>query len=217
MKRDQLFARLLLTATLIAAAVIPATAHTGVSVVHDLTHGFWHPLTGLDHVIAMVAVGVIAAQVGGRALWLVPASFLAMMAFGGVLGMMGAGLPLVETGIAASIIVLGGAAILRVPMTTLAAATLVGAFAVFHGFAHGAEMPADASAATYAGGFLLATAMLHLAGIGLGLVIGRIVDRVDFDLPNGGDARQRQQQAEVLGQINVLAGDGVARRQFLDL
>ena len=183
MKRDQLFARLSLTATLIASAAIPTTAHTGVSVAHDLTHGFLHPLTGLDHVIAMIAVGIIAAQAGGRAVWLVPASFLAMMAFGGLLGMTGAGLPWVETGIAVSVIVLGGAAVMRLPMTGLAAATLVGAFAVFHGFAHGAEMPVDASAATYAGGFLLATALLHFAGLGLGMRIRQLGARIPSTTP----------------------------------
>lgn len=174
MKRAQFFGRLLFAGALIAAAAAPAAAHPGHDIVPDLGNGFLHPLTGLDHVFAMLAVGLLAAQIGGRALWLVPASFLAMMALGGVLAMIGAFVPFVETGILASIVVLGGAAILRLPMSTVAAAALVGVFAIFHGFAHGAEMPASASAAAYAGGFLIATGLLHLAGLGLGIVIGRI-------------------------------------------
>ena len=177
MKTVQHLARFLPAALLIATATTPAAAHTGVDIVHDLTHGFLHPLTGLDHVTAMVAAGVIAAGIGGRALWLVPASFLAMMALGGAIGMTTAGVPFAETGIAVSVIVLGAAAVLRLPMTTGAAVALAGVFAVFHGLVHGAELPAGALPATYAGGFLLATALLHLAGLGLGLGLGLAIDR----------------------------------------
>ncbi|HEY9215824.1 MAG TPA: HupE/UreJ family protein, partial [Ancylobacter sp.] len=134
-----------------------------------------HPVSGIDHVLAMVAVGIFAATLGGRALWAVPASFVMLMALGGALGMMGVSVPFVEIGIAASVIVLGSAVALRWNNWPLGAyMAMVGFFAVFHGFAHGAEMPAGASGATYAAGFMLATALLHMVGIGVGIAIGKI-------------------------------------------
>ena len=151
-----------------------ALAHTGVSHADGFSHGFMHPIGGLDHVLAMIAVGLLAANLGGRALWLVPVAFVAVMAAGGALGMAGVSVPFVESGIAVSIVVLGFAVALRVSLPTIAAMALVGVFAIFHGHAHGAEMPADASGASYAAGFLLATALLHAAGIALGLGIARI-------------------------------------------
>lgn len=197
MTRTEFVSRLSLAAVLVTAASLPAAAHTGVGIVHDLTHGLMHPFTGLDHVLAMVAVGVIAAQIGGPAIWRVPASFLAMMALGGGLAMTGAGLPFVELGIAASVIVLGAAVALRLPLPGVAAMALGGVFALFHGYAHGSEIPLDASAASYAGGFLLATALLHLAGLALGFGIGRI----------GGVARTQAFQAG--GAATSLAGIGL--------
>lgn len=152
----------------------PAAAHVGVGDVHGFTHGFMHPVGGLDHVLAMVAVGLLAANLGGRALWAVPASFVAMMAVGGLLGMFGVELPYVEIGIAASVIVLGLAVAFQLPIPTLAAMAIVGFFAIFHGHAHGAELPADASGLGYAVGFMVATALLHATGIGLGLAIARL-------------------------------------------
>jgi urease accessory protein len=118
----------------------------------------------------MVAVGLWAAQLGGRARWLVPASFVSMMTVGGALGMMGVNLPLVETGILVSVLVLGIliAAAARLPLA--ASMAVVGLFAIFHGHAHGAELPAAASGISYALGFLLATAGLHACGLGLGLL-----------------------------------------------
>jgi urease accessory protein len=121
----------------------------------------------------MVAVGLFAAQLGGRALWAVPLSFVSVMALGGVLGVAGIGLPFVEVGIAASVIVLGLAIALQWKAPVVAAMTLVGLFAVFHGLAHGAEMPVDASGLEYGLGFLLATAVLHVFGIGLAFSIAR--------------------------------------------
>jgi len=155
-------------------AATPAAAHVGAGGAHGFMHGLAHPMGGLDHVLAMVAVGIMAAGLGGRAIWMVPAAFLVMMAVGGLLGMAHVSLPYVELGIAASVVVLGLAVALRLPMPTTAAMALVGFFAIFHGFAHGAEMPADASVAGYAAGFILATASLHAIGIALGLAVGQI-------------------------------------------
>jgi len=154
----------------------PALAHPG----HEtggLAHGFLHPLGGPDHVLAMVAVGLIAARIGGRALVLVPAAFLAMMALGGAAGAMGWHLPHVETGIALSVLVLGLVLALGMVPPVAGAMALVGAFAVFHGFAHGAEMPDAASGLAYGLGFLAATALLHAAGLGLGLAARRLDTR----------------------------------------
>jgi urease accessory protein len=150
-----------------------AVAHPGHPGTPDLVHGFLHPLSGIDHILAMVAVGVFAAQLDGRALWLVPASFVAVMAAAGLAGMAGIALPHVETGIALSVLVLGAAVALRVNMPVAAAMGLVGFFAIFHGHAHGAEMPETASGLAYGAGFVAATAALHGLGIALGLVIGR--------------------------------------------
>lgn len=173
-------ARILTRLTAAPAALILmtqlASAHTGVGDASGLMHGFMHPVGGLDHVLAMVAVGLFAAQRGGRALWLVPLSFVAMMAVGGALGVYGVGLPLVELGIAASVIVLGAAVAMQANIPVAAAMGLVGFFAIFHGHAHGAEMPVDASGLAYAAGFMIATALLHAFGVGLGLVVGRLAE-----------------------------------------
>jgi urease accessory protein len=151
-----------------------AQAHPGPpGHTHGFTNGLLHPLTGLDHICAMVAVGLWAAQRGGRALWLVPTTFVSIMIVGGILGMGHAGIPYVEQGIAASVLVLGIliAATIRLPLT--ASAAIVGLFALFHGYAHGAEMPDTASGLAYGVGFVIATVSLHLCGIGLGLLAKR--------------------------------------------
>lgn len=150
----------------------PALAHPGHQAM-GLQQGFLHPLGGLDHVLAMVAVGLIAARIGGRALVLVPAAFLCMMAVGGAAGAAGLSLPYVETGIALSVAVLGAVLALGAVPPVAGAMALVGAFAVFHGFAHGAEMPGSTSGLAYGLGFLAATALLHAAGLGLGLAARR--------------------------------------------
>jgi urease accessory protein len=165
--------RALLTTAFVLAPTL-AFAHPGLpGHTHDLASGFMHPFSGLDHILAMVAVGLFAAQLGGRALWAVPASFVAMMAAAGVAGMSGVALPLTETGIALSVIVLGGAVALRLALPVAAAAALVGFFAMFHGYAHGLETPETASGLLYGLGFVAATAALHALGIGLGLALGR--------------------------------------------
>jgi len=165
--------------TLLAAALVLvpslALAHPGLpGHTHDLATGFIHPLGGIDHVLAMVAVGLLAAQLGGRALWAVPASFVTVMALAGLAGMNGVVLPMAEAGIATSIIVLGGAIALRLSMPVAAAMALVGFFAIFHGYAHGLETPASASGLLYGAGFVTATALLHGLGIGIGLAVGRL-------------------------------------------
>jgi urease accessory protein len=149
-----------------------ALAHTGHGDTSGLMHGLTHPIAGIDHVLAMVAVGVLAAQLGGRALWLVPLSFVGVMAVAGALGMAGIQLPFAELGIALSVIVLGLAVAFRFDLPALAAMALVGFFAVFHGHVHGAEMPAAASGLPYAAGFAGATAMLHAVGVGVGRLVG---------------------------------------------
>lgn len=160
-----------LTALLVPTA---AYAHVGVGGTHGFSDGFWHPVSGLDHVLAMVAVGMVAASLGGRALWAVPATFVSVMAVGGFLGIQQIPVPFVEMGITLSVIVLGLVVALQIRFPAALAMALVGVFAVFHGHAHGAEMPLDASGAAYAAGFIIATALLHVAGIALGIGIQRI-------------------------------------------
>jgi urease accessory protein len=160
----------------------PATAHTGSAPVVGFVSGFLHPISGLDHVLAMVAVGVLATLIGGRALWLVPASFLGAMAVGSALGF---SLPFVELAIVASVIVLGAVVALAPRMSVAMAMALAAAFAVFHGHAHGAEMPAAVSALSYGLGFLLGTALLHAAGIGLGLATAQGAGRAALRVGGG--------------------------------
>ena len=167
-----------LTKTLLAAATVILTptvafAHTGVGNTSGFLHGFGHPISGLDHILAMVMVGVFAWQLGGRALWLVPMTFLVIMSIGGALGIAGIGVPFVEIGIALSVVVSGAIVAFNVKAPTAAAMGLVGLFAIFHGHAHGAEIPEDAAGVAYATGFMIATALLHLAGITAGFLIGR--------------------------------------------
>ncbi len=160
-----------------ALVLVPslAFAHPGLpGHTHGFAEGVLHPLTGLDHVLAMVAVGLFAAQLGGRALWAVPASFVAVMAAAGVAGMNGIALPWTETGIALSILGLGSVIALRASMPLAAAMAMVGFFAIFHGYAHGAETPDNASGLLFGAGFVAATALLHGLGVGIGLALGRL-------------------------------------------
>jgi len=159
---------LLLLASLCAAG--PAAAHTEVGIAGGLLSGFAHPLGGLDHLVAMVAVGLWGAQLGAPGIWVLPICFPTVMAFGGLLGVLGVPLPLSELVIAASALVLGiaVATALRVPFW--AAAVVVGVFAVFHGFAHGQELPGAANPLAYGVGFVVATGMLHGVGILIGVM-----------------------------------------------
>lgn len=156
----------------LALAPTTALAHAGVGDTSGFAHGFAHPIGGLDHILAMVAVGLLAAHLGGRALWLVPLAFVGMMAVGGALGITGLEVPVVEAGIALSIVALGAVMALRLDLSTLAAMALVGFFAIFHGHAHGTEMPETISGLSYGVGFIVATALLHAFGVGIGLLLG---------------------------------------------
>ncbi|MFC5758122.1 HupE/UreJ family protein [Rhizobium sp. GCM10022189] len=168
--------RMLLALAAVAAPAV-AYAHTGVGDTSGFVHGFSHPISGLDHILAMVMVGVFAFQLGGRATWLVPTTFVLVMAVGGGLGIAGINVPFVELGIALSVVVLGAIVALNVKAPTAVAMGLVGLFAIFHGHAHGAEMPENAAGAAYAAGFMIATAVLHAVGLGLGFMIGRAGER----------------------------------------
>ncbi len=163
----------MLPALLLALTPSLAFAHVGIGNANGLAHGFMHPVSGIDHILAMVAVGLFAAHLGRRALWLVPLSFLAMMVCGGAFGMAGLALPYIEIGIGLSVVVLGIIVARGVNPPVAIAMVLVGFFAIFHGHAHGIEMLETALDLTYGAGFIFATVMLHLVGIAVGLLIGR--------------------------------------------
>jgi len=170
-----------LLVVLAAVSAAPALAHTGDGLSGGFIGGFGHPLFGPDHVAAMVAVGLWGAFLGTPAIWLLPIVFPLVMAFGGVLGILGVPVPATETGIAASAIVLGLMVALAAQPPLVIAAVLVGAFAIFHGHAHGAELPPGANVVAFSIGFVVATGLLHLAGISFGLLArwpaGRIAVR----------------------------------------
>lgn len=143
-----------------------AFAHAdAASIAGGFLSGFFHPITGLDHVVAMVAVGLWGAFLGRPALWVLPLVFPLVMAFGGALGVGGVDIPYIETGIALSGVVLGLAVAFAVRPPLWIAAVLVGAFAIFHGHAHGTELPSAANPLIYSIGFVVGTGLLHLAGI----------------------------------------------------
>ncbi|MFJ1311560.1 HupE/UreJ family protein [Agrobacterium sp. P15N1-A] len=158
----------------LAAMPTVALAHTGVGENSGFFHGFTHPISGLDHILAMVMVGVLAYQLGGRALWLVPMAFVLAMAAAGALGAAGFDVPFVEAGIALSVVVLGMSVALSVKAPAAVVMAIVGLFAVFHGHAHGTEMPDNAGSVAYGAGFMIATALLHVAGIATGFLIGKV-------------------------------------------
>jgi urease accessory protein len=159
--------RALLLGFVLLPLLAQANPQIGPSI--GFTRGLAHPLTGLDHICAMIAVGLWAAQRGGRALWLVPLTFVSVMALGGMVGMAKIRIPLVEPGIAASVLVLGLliAAAVRLPLWS--SVLLVGLFAFCHGHAHGWEMPVAASGLFFGLGFIVSTIALHVSGIGIGL------------------------------------------------
>ncbi|MEX2616527.1 MAG: HupE/UreJ family protein [Alphaproteobacteria bacterium] len=167
MRKLTVFATTLLAAT-------PALAHTGHDTASSFTAGLAHPFGGMDHVLAMVSVGLLACLMKGRALVLVPAAFVTMMVAGGAMGMAGVALPYTEFGIALSIVVIGGMVAFGGRTPALAALAAAGLFATFHGQAHGQEMAAGMSGLGYATGFVLATAMLHGIGIGSGIALSRL-------------------------------------------
>jgi urease accessory protein len=172
----------------VGATIAGAAAHTYGAHGAGFAQGFLHPFGGIDHLLAMVAVGLWAAQRGGRALWAVPGAFVAMMAVGGIAGAFGVTLPLVELGIALSLIVLGAAVALSIRLPVAAAAALVGLFALFHGHAHGSELPETESALAYGLGFVAATASLHGFGIAIGVLLRRDAGRLLVRLGGAGIA-----------------------------
>ncbi|MFV0409517.1 MAG: HupE/UreJ family protein [Paracoccus sp. (in: a-proteobacteria)] len=173
---------ILCLAIILASLGLPAAAHVGEGYGGGLVAGFSHPILGWDHVAAMVAVGLWGAFLGAPAIWLLPVVFPIVMAFGAVLGILAVPMPAIETGIALSAIVLGMMIALTVRAPIWVAAVLVGSFAVFHGYAHGAELPSSVNAFAFAAGFVIATGLLHLLGIGFGLLIrwpaGRVAVRI---------------------------------------
>jgi urease accessory protein len=156
-------------ATALLLLSTPAFAHTSETAGGFLA-GLAHPVFGPDHVVAMVAVGLWGAFLGAPAIWLLPIVFPLVMALGGVLGIVGVPLPAVETGVASSAIVLGLMVALAARPPLWVAAVLVGAFAIFHGYAHGKELPDGANAVAFSAGFVIATGLLHLTGIAFGLL-----------------------------------------------
>ncbi len=159
----------LMTLPLLMFATV-ASAHTGEGINTGFASGFWHPILGWDHVVAMVAVGLWGAFLGKPGIWILPVVFPLVMAFGGALGVIGVPIPAVETGIALSGVILGLLIAFAVKAPLWVAAVLVGIFAIFHGHAHGGELPEQFSAYGYAVGFVIGTGMLHVVGIALGFL-----------------------------------------------
>ena len=156
-----------LAAAIALMSSMPALAHTGAEHAFSFASGFTHPWTGLDHLLAMVAVGLWAGLNGGRALWAWPAAFVGVMLAGGALGIAGVPVPLVESGILASVVALGLLVLAAARLPVAAGAALVAAFALLHGHAHGAELPSGGAAVSYAAGFAVATVLLHAVGLGI--------------------------------------------------
>lgn len=167
---------LYIVGSIVLTGLIPgvANAHTGVGDTNGFLHGLSHPIGGLDHILAMVAVGLWAAQIGGRALWLIPSAFVLAMSGSSILGHFGLPLPGVEQGILASDFVLGLLILFAARLPLAVSMGIVGVLAIFHGYAHGAEMPETVSGLTYGMGFILSTGILHLIGIGIGLSIDKL-------------------------------------------
>ncbi len=152
----------------------PAFAHLNPAEHGSFAAGFTHPLSGTDHILAMVAVGLWATMLGGRALYIVPAAFVGVMLLGFVASLIGLPLPFVEPVILASVVVIGFLVVLALPVSPAVGAVIVGFFAFFHGHAHGGEI-GGAAFLSYGAGFALATIILHVVGIGIGLGVGRLL------------------------------------------
>ncbi|RUU96876.1 MULTISPECIES: HupE/UreJ family protein [unclassified Mesorhizobium] len=161
-----------LSAVLLLAAAMPAYAHVGIGTTSSWSAGFMHPLSGLDHLTAMIAVGLWAALKGGKAVVAWPLAFVGVMLAGGALGMLQVPLPFIEPGILASVVALGLLVALAVDLPVSAGVAIIGLFALFHGHAHGTEVPENASGLGYMAGFAVATALLHATGLIAGLGLG---------------------------------------------
>jgi urease accessory protein len=168
-----MFKRISIAAAALAATTLPAFAHLNPEEHGSFMAGFSHPLFGADHILAMVAVGIWAAQIGGRARWVVPSAFVGTMAIGFMMALGGIDLPFVEPAILASVIALGLLVAMAARFPVSAAAAVVGIFALFHGHAHGGEL-GSAGALQFGVGFVIATALLHVAGIAAGLGVSRL-------------------------------------------
>ncbi|MFH2202179.1 MAG: HupE/UreJ family protein [Elusimicrobiota bacterium] len=155
---------------LLLLAATPALAHTGADAGGGFLMGLRHPLSGLDHMLAMLAVGMWGAQLGSPSLWALPIAFPLVMTLGAGMGILGIPLPGIEIGIVISVVVLGAMVAAAACPPLVISSALVGIFAIFHGHAHGTELPNQANAVTYSLGFVFATGCVHLAGIGIGLV-----------------------------------------------
>ena len=171
----------LLVSIAFLTSALPVSAHTGEGYGGGFVAGFTHPILGWDHVAAMVAVGIWGAFLGAPAIWILPVVFPLVMAFGAVAGIVGIPIPAIETGIALSAVVLGLMIVFAARPPIWLAAVIVGAFAIFHGYAHGTELPATVNAFAYAVGFVISTGLLHLSGIAFGLLVrwpaGRVAVR----------------------------------------
>ena len=189
------------TCRILALALLaaePSSAHTGAGTAFGFQSGFIHPLGGLDHLLAMFAVGLLAAQLGGRAIRLVPGAFVSMMAAGSLVGFAGIGIPGVEFGIVISIVAIALPVAFALGMPAALAMAYVGFFAILHGYAHGAELPAGADAVPYIAGFALATILIQGAGVGVGLACRRFT------------ARPRGYALRIAGGVVAIAGIGIA-------
>ena len=178
------FQSLAMVAILLAYASA-ASAHEATGITGGFLSGFMHPILGWDHVVAMVAVGLWGAFLGSPAIWVLPVVFPLVMAFGGALGVVGVPIPAVETGIAASAVVLGAMVAFAVRPPIWVAAVIVGAFAIFHGHAHGTELPNAANPLAYSLGFVISTGLLHLSGIAFGLLVRWPVGKVAVQAGGG--------------------------------
>jgi urease accessory protein len=171
MKNYPAFLLILCVMSLLSDSVL---AHTGIGDIDGFHAGFWHPIGGADHLLAMIAVGLWAAQMGGKSIWIMPTAFVTLMTLGGILAISGIHLPYVEEGILTSVLVLGILIAAALKFRLLISTGIIGSFALFHGHAHGAEMPLAIEAISYCIGFALSTALLHATGITSGFILHKL-------------------------------------------
>ncbi len=165
--------KVLIASMALCLTPMPALAHLQDGALGGFQSGFTHPIVGFDHLLAMLAVGIWGAQMGGRSVWTLPVTFPLIMAAGGIVGISGFALPHVELGIALSVIVLGLAIAFAWKAQEWTALLLIATFAVFHGYAHGIELPQAVDPASYSIGFVVATGVIHVVGIGIGSLLAR--------------------------------------------